>query len=150
MRWSGCGRHQLKFGYRLVDRRPSPFTHTELAARLLGTSFVNDPVTNSGGTGLAEVLLGNFNSAARGFLREPYTLSVIEHGMFAQDDFKVNDRLTINAGVRYEIFKAPTEEDNRLANFDVETFRLVYAGEDGTSRSVNKKTHYNNSLLASD
>ena len=90
------------------------------------------------------MLLGNFNSAARGFLREPYTLSVIEHGMFAQDDFKVNDRLTINAGLPYEIFKAPTEEENRLANFDVETFRLVYAGEDGTSRSVNKKTHYNN------
>ncbi len=139
------GRHQLKFGYRLVDRRPSPFTHTDTRSTIVfGTSFVNDPVTNSGGTGLAEVLLGNFNSAARGFLREPYTLSVIEHGMFAQDDFKVNDRLTINAGVRYEIFKAPTEEDNRLANFDVETFRLVYAGEDGTSRSVNKKTHYNN------
>jgi hypothetical protein len=139
------GRHQLKFGYRLVDRRPSPFTHTDTRSTIVfGTSFVNDPVTNSGGTGLAEVLLGNFNSAARGFLREPYTLSVIEHGMFAQDDFKVNDRLTINAGVRYEIFKAPTEEDNRLANFDFETFRLVYAGEDGTSRSVNKKTHYNN------
>ena len=139
------GRHQLKFGYRLVDRRPSPFTHTDTRSTItFGTSFVNDPVTNSGGTGLAEGLLGNFNSAARGFLREPYTLSVIEHGMFAQDDFKVNDRLTINAGLRYEIFKAPTEEENRLANFDVETFRLVYAGEDGTSRSVNKKTHYNN------
>ena len=139
------GRHQLKFGYRLVDRRPSPFTHTDTRSTIVfGTSFVNDPVTNSGGTGLAEVLLGNFNSAARGFLREPYTLSVIEHGMFAQDDFKVNARLTINAGLRYEIFKAPTEEENRLANFDFETFRLVYAGEDGTSRSVNKKTHYNN------
>ena len=137
------GRHQLKFGYRLVDRRPSPFTHTDTRSTItFGTSFVNDPLTNSGGTGLAEVLLGNFNSAARGFLREPYTLSVVEHGMFAQDDFKVNSRLTLNAGVRYEIFKAPTEEENRLANFDYETFRLVYAGEDGTSRSVNKKTHY--------
>ena len=137
------GRHQLKFGYRLVNRRPSPFTHTDTRSTItFGTSFVNDPLTNSGGTGLAEVLLGNFNSAARGFLREPYTLQVVEHGMFAQDDFKVNSRLTLNLGVRYEIFKAPTEEENRLANFDYETFRLVYAGEDGTSRSANKKTHY--------
>jgi TonB dependent receptor-like, beta-barrel/TonB-dependent Receptor Plug Domain len=139
------GRHQLKFGYRLVDRRPSPFTHTDTRSTItFGTSFVNDPLTNSGGTGLAEVLLGYFNTAARGFLREPYTLQVVEHGMFVQDDFKVNNRLTINAGLRYEIFKAPTEEENRLANFDFATFRLVYAGEDGTSRSVNKKTHYGN------
>jgi hypothetical protein len=68
------GRHQLKFGYRLVNRSPSPFTHTDTRSTIVfGTSFVNDPVTNTGGTGLAEVLLGNFNSASRGFLREPYT-----------------------------------------------------------------------------
>ena len=79
---------------------------------------------------------------ARGFLIEPYTLSVVEHGSFVQDDFKVNNRLTINAGVRHEIFMAPTEDENRLANYDAENYRLVYAGEDGTSRSANKKTHY--------
>jgi Carboxypeptidase regulatory-like domain/TonB-dependent Receptor Plug Domain len=139
------GRHQLKFGYRLVNRSPSPFTHTDTRSTIVfGTSFVNDPVTNTGGTGLAEVLLGNFNSASRGFLREPYTLTVIEHGAFIQDDFKLSTRLTVNAGLRYEIFMAPTEEQDRLANFDYENYRLVYAGENGTSRTAGKKTHYNN------
>ena len=61
-----------------------------------------------------------------------------------QDDFKVSNRMTVNAGLRYEIFHAPTEENNRLGNFDFEEFRLVYAGENGASRSANKKTHYNN------
>jgi hypothetical protein len=139
------GRHQLKFGYRLVNRSPSPFTHTDTRSTIVfGTSFVNDPVTNTGGTGLAEVLLGNFNSASRGFLREPYTLTVIEHGAFIQDDFKLSTRLTVNAGLRYEIFMAPTEEQDRLANFDYENYRLVYAGENGISRTAGKKTHYNN------
>jgi Carboxypeptidase regulatory-like domain/TonB-dependent Receptor Plug Domain len=137
------GRHQFKFGYRLVDRYPSPFTHTDTRSTItFGTSFVNNPLTNSGGTGLAEVLLGYFNSATRGFLLEPYTLRVIEHGSFIQDDFKVSSRLTVNAGVRHEIFVAPTEEKDRLANMDYQNYRLVYAGVDGTTRSANKKTHY--------
>jgi hypothetical protein len=37
---------------------------------------------------------------------------------FAQDDIKVNPRFTINAGLRYEIFGAPTEIHGRLTNFD--------------------------------
>ncbi len=137
------GRHSVKFGYRLVDRSPSPFTHNDTRSTItFGTSFVNNPLTNSGGTGLAAVLLGNFNSAARGFLLEAYTLNVVEHSSFIQDDFKVSNRLTINAGLRHEIFKAPTEEKNRLANYDPANYRLIYAGEDGTSRAANKKTQY--------
>ncbi|WP_263356205.1 carboxypeptidase-like regulatory domain-containing protein [Acidicapsa ligni] len=38
--------------------------------------------------------------------------------IFAQDDVKLTRRLTINAGLRYEIFGAPTEANGRLANFD--------------------------------
>ncbi|HEY3990140.1 MAG TPA: TonB-dependent receptor [Acidobacteriaceae bacterium] len=37
---------------------------------------------------------------------------------FAQDDIKVTSSLTINAGLRYEIFGAPTEIHGRLTNFD--------------------------------
>ena len=106
------GRHQLKFGYRLVDRRPSPFIHDNTRSSInFGTSFVNNPLTNSGGTGLAEVLLGYFNTATRGFLLEKPEFRVVEHGMFVQDDFKVNSRLTVNAGLRYEIFHAADREE---------------------------------------
>ena len=139
------GRHQLKFGYRLVDRRPSPFIHDNTRSAInFGTSFVNNPLTNSGGTGLAEVLLGYFNTASRGFLLEKPEFRVVEQAAFVQDDFKVNNRLTVNAGLRYEIFGPPTEKNNRIANFDYENYVIVYAGENGTSRSANKKTQYGN------
>ena len=139
------GRHQVKFGYRLVDRRPSPWIHDNTRSAInFGTSFVNNPLTNAGGTGLAAVLLGYFNNASRGFLLEVPHFRVVEQGAFVQDDFKVNNRFTVNAGLRYEIFHPPTERDNRLANFDYERFVLVYAGENGASRSANKKTHYLN------
>ncbi|HVG27833.1 MAG TPA: TonB-dependent receptor, partial [Acidobacteriaceae bacterium] len=38
--------------------------------------------------------------------------------VFAQDDVKLMPRLTVNAGVRYEIFGAPMDTHGRLANFD--------------------------------
>ena len=129
------GRHQLKVGYRLVDRRPSPFIHDNTRSAInFGTSFVNNPLTNSGGTGLAAVLLGYFNNASRGFLLEVPHFRVVEQAAFVQDDFKVNNRFTINAGLRYEIFHAPTEEDNRLANFDYE--RFVWSTPERTARAA--------------
>jgi hypothetical protein len=139
------GRHQMKFGYKIVDRAPSPMIHDNTRSLItFGNSFVNNPLTNTGGTGLAAVLLGYFNSASRGFLLEVPTFSVVEQAAFVQDDFKVNNRLTLNAGLRYEIFHQPTEEEDRMGNFDFERFVLVYAGENGTTRSANKKTQYNN------
>ncbi len=139
------GRHQLKFGYRLVDRYPSPFTNTDTRGTInFGRNYTNNPVTNTGGSGLASLLTGYINSAARGFLQQPYTLRTQEHGLFVQDDFKVSSRFTINAGVRYEIFGAETEEQDRIVNYDPVGMRLIYAGEDGASRSVNKKTDFGN------
>jgi hypothetical protein len=37
---------------------------------------------------------------------------------FVQDDVKVTPRLTVNAGLRYEIFSPPSEIHGRLVNFD--------------------------------
>ena len=41
-----------------------------------------------------------------------------ENGFYGQDDYRVNNRLTLNLGLRYDMYTWPTEINNRMANFD--------------------------------
>lgn len=49
------------------------------------------------------------------------------HFAYLQDDFKVNQKLTLNLGVRYEFATPQWEDKNRLANFDPKTATLIQA-----------------------
>ena len=140
------GRHQLKFGYRLVDRRPSPFIHDNTRSAInFGTSFVNNPLTNSGGTGLAEVLLGYFNSAARGFLLGSRDVQGDGAGdvragrLQGQQPADRQRRPALR-----DLQRADRRRTTASPTSTIESFRLVYAGENGASRSANKKTQYGN------
>jgi Carboxypeptidase regulatory-like domain len=41
-----------------------------------------------------------------------------DYAIFAQDDLKLTQRLTVNAGLRYEIFGSPSDSKGHLTNFD--------------------------------
>ena len=137
------GPHRTKFGFRWVHQQMSPFTNTNTRGSLnFGDNFTNDPTTNTGGDGVATLLLGFSTGGARGFLMQPYYLRNNEYAAFLQDDWKASNRLTLNLGVRYDVFTPDTEIHNRIANFDLQTLALVYAGVHGTSRAAGKSTQY--------
>lgn len=141
------GHHQLKFGFRGVDQQDMPFAGNDTrGAPNFEDNFTNNPANPSAtaGSGIATLLLGPSTSGVRWFLSSPYYETIHQVSAYAQDDWKVSSRLTLNLGVRYDIFGSPTEKYNHMANFDPATDTLIYAGLNGTPSDVDVGTPYHN------
>ncbi len=66
-----------------------------------------------------------------------------EPSLFIQDDWRVSNTLTVNVGLRYEIFTPMTEGHNYYSNFNPTTAAVDVAGK-GTTSAIGVKTQYNN------
>jgi hypothetical protein len=100
---------------------------------------------NDTGSSLANFLLGyQPGFVGRGDPGGPYLQSSKEMAFFVQDDWKVNPDLTLNLGLRYDIFTAPTERFDRQSNFDPATRTIQMAGENAPGGRDLANTDKNN------
>jgi hypothetical protein len=152
-------RHSLKFGYewQAVNTEVNDFNPSYGQDNYAGVYATNGEPTNKTSTdstttysaqlqqarNLADFMFGNRSSYslttyAIVHLRQRYNF------MYVQDDMKISPKLTINAGLRYEIVTPQYEKDNRLANFDPGTKSLIQARPGGVFSRSRVNTPLNN------
>jgi hypothetical protein len=138
------GRHSIKFGvdnriFRLdVIQPPSPtgtFTFNTLFTNLNGAAGT--------GNSLASLLLGQVQQFSIDSQQKVIRPRAWFQEWFIQDDWKVNQRLTVNTGVRYTLNFPSTELDNQGAVFNLQTQQLQYLGQNGFPRSA-RTLHWKN------
>jgi outer membrane receptor protein involved in Fe transport len=133
------GAHSMRFGFDVIH---NGFGFFQLGAPSGSLSFsgvyTNNPASSSGGNGFADFLLGlpvssSKSAAPFGVPYESYT----EYGAFAQDQWRVNNRLTVNLGMRYDLFTPGKERYDRQSDFFLGSgSRLAIAGQNGVSDTI--------------
>ena len=57
-------------------------------------------------------------------------------GAFVQDDWRITDRLTVNVGIRWQLFTPIYEVHDRMTNFGEYSGQIMLAGQNGNSRAL--------------
>jgi hypothetical protein len=89
------------------------------------------------GFDVASFLLGYASLKTRATIGEvPYTETRPEWAVYLQDDFRATSRLTLNLGLRWDLFVPWVEKDDRQSNFDPVTGRFVAASDEAVVAGV--------------
>ena len=128
--------HTVKFG---VDYKNMRRSFTQILGYPAGNfsftgAFTNNPNSPStSGNAFADFLLGDTVSANIILNSGLASLRTQEFSAYAQDTWRINPKLTMNYGVRYDIFTPQVEAHNHFTNFDTGTGELVLPGQGGSN-----------------
>ncbi|CAN5486086.1 hypothetical protein BH10ACI2_BH10ACI2_15550 [soil metagenome] len=139
------GRHSIKTGYEYLRVN----TDVQDTNPLMGLDTYTGQYTRPSTSGsnnlfnLADFMLG---------LRSQYELANLTvagmrqrfHFGYVQDDIKVNQKLTLNLGIRYEFGTPYWEKNNRLSNYDPVSNSIVLAKDGSISDRALINPDYNN------
>jgi hypothetical protein len=145
------GRHSLKFGFDFRSNGLNARNNAGPGSFSFGSDVTGLPGFNQTGHSFASMLLGLVNSASVN-VDTPVGSQFRMYSWFVQDDFKVNRKLTLNLGIRWDYQPQQTEKYDRLHNFNPELIdpltglpgAVEFAGT-GTGRN-GRRTFYDNSM----
>jgi len=118
------GHHSFKFGGEIRSMSIQNIQPNSLTG---GFSF------NGGGTGdaWADFLLGYLNKSSIQVQTAYLTVKEAADGVFAQDDWKVTPKLTLNLGVRWQYDPSATSDQHDLASFNPYNLTWTQPGVNG-------------------
>jgi hypothetical protein len=131
------GAHSIKVGAALIRRQLNYFQDQFSPQGGFVFSASIPPYFNA----MANFLAGKPIFSERGNLLFSPGYRMWEPSAFAQDDWRVTKNLTLNLGVRYDIFTPFTEAHNEYSNFNASTLQIQVAGVN-TSSTLGIGTHY--------
>jgi outer membrane receptor protein involved in Fe transport len=139
------GRSSMKLG---VDVIRSNYVEADVRNvrgdfRFRGRNTSPTGATVSGFGSFADFLLGLPDATQRQIGVDPANLTGWQIAAFAQNDWRVTPRLTLNLGIRYELQTPLAERNNRLGSFIPSIGIVALAGQNGYSDTL-VKTDENN------
>ena len=120
-------RHTLSFGYDYTKIRT---IHDSVFLNFAFNSVPTSDPQNVAGTGhpFASFLLGLPNEAGRITGEADLDIEQQLHHLWVQDDIKVNSKLTLNLGLRWEYNAWPHHRRGRMGGFDTATGMFYWTG----------------------
>lgn len=146
------GTHIIKFGANLLRRYASNYqSQYGMGTFAFSSQQTNSAEGGSGGTGgnsFASLVLGVPISVARNLSLVKQRYRMWEAGTYVQDDWRVTSRLTLNLGVRWDLYTPFTEANNHLSDFDptnqtmLAGAQVLVAGQNGFSATAGMPTEW--------
>lgn len=87
-----------------------------------------------------QLLTGNATEADTQYGVTDKSFRFMDYGFYLTDNWKINRKLTLDVGLRYELFMWPTEKNGRIGNFDLDAFAPCFTQNEGTAALCNNPT----------
>ncbi len=126
------GKHSFKYGGSLIRRQVAFFNPQEGK----GYFWIDQGTVDFTGYEVSELLAGGVMNYQIGSQAGYFANIGQEDGLFAQDDWRVSRRLTLNLGMRWDFLSHPYEAHDQQSAFDVGSGTVMEAGKNGISRSI--------------
>lgn len=134
------GAHSFRFGVQLLNNRLNEFQPQRGFGPRGGFTFSGGSTTLKGGASstsansFADFLLGNAATLGKSYQAlDPITGVEWQDGLYAQDQWRVNNKLTVTYGIRWEYYPLLSRDTRGLERYDLTTNQVLLGGVSGIS-----------------